>query len=213
MLAVRAPSPHRLASSRKAGPYCDHSEHPPETAIELNMSKVVVNSSRGVSACSRGIVCLLIAIGFTIFPSSSFGEEVKRLKMSPARAEAICINNLHRIYSLIRWDMHYSAGILPFAPLDRLYGAAASPKPFICPADTAIEPADGRDSIRTSYEIVNSPLDPKVASVLTSKLAIVIEKRANHNGNRMVLFYDGSVRAFDEAAFAKLKSNLFIDGP
>ena len=41
-------------------------------------------------------------------------------------------------------------------------------------------------------------------------MAIVAEKRANHNGQRFVLFYDGSVRAFDAAQFDKLKNNLFV---
>jgi len=42
------------------------------------------------------------------------------------------------------------------------------------------------------------------------KVAIVAEKGANHNGQRFVLFYDGSVRALDAAQFDKLKNNSFV---
>jgi len=42
------------------------------------------------------------------------------------------------------------------------------------------------------------------------RVAIIAEKRANHNGQRFVLFYDGSVRAFDTAQFEKLKNNSFV---
>jgi hypothetical protein len=86
---------------------------------------------------------------------------------------------------------------------------AREPKPFVCPVDKELGSARNSDSIRTSYEIVSNPLDR--TTIPPNEIAIVVEKRANHAGRRFVLFYDGSVRAFNDAQYDKLKSNLFID--
>jgi hypothetical protein len=129
----------------------------------------------------------------------------------PSHSDRICIENLHRIYGLIEDDLHLSAGLLPFPSLGRLYGAAKDPKPFICPADTGLEGMDRKGSIRSSYEIVTNPLDPKYSSTPPNILAIVVEKRANHSGKRFVLFNDGSVREFSNNQFDKLRSDAFID--
>jgi len=65
-------------------------------------------------------------------------------------------------------------------------------------------------SFKTSYEIVNASTKTELKKSPPDRVAIVAEKRANLEGKRYVLFYDGSVRAFDEAQFAKLKNNSFV---
>ena len=62
----------------------------------------------------------------------------------------------------------------------------------------------------TSYEIVSDPLKTELKGTPPNRVAIVVEKKANHDGKRFVLFYDGSVTAFDEVQFAKLKNNSFV---
>jgi prepilin-type processing-associated H-X9-DG protein len=58
---------------------------------------------------------------------------------------------------------------------------------------------------------VNDPLKPALSTTPADRVAIIAEKRPNHNGQRFVLFYDGSVRAFDETQFDKLEKNSFVD--
>jgi hypothetical protein len=53
-------------------------------------------------------------------------------------------------------------------------------------------------------------LNPKLLPIADDRIAIIAEKRANHNGKRFVLFLDGSVRAFDDSQFDKLKRRSFI---
>jgi hypothetical protein len=87
--------------------------------------------------------------------------------------------------------------------LDALYPMAKDPKPFVCPADKELQTAGKPDTFRTSYQIVNNPLEQKFATTPANRIAIVIEKRANHKGQRFVLFYDVSVRAFGDTQFER----------
>ena len=81
---------------------------------------------------------------------------------------------------------------------------------FICPAEAPLNTPRKKYSFKTSYEIVNAPPQTELKESPPARVAIVAEKRAHHDGKRFVLFYDGSVRAFDEAQFAKLKNNSFV---
>lgn len=122
-----------------------------------------------------------------------------------------CISNLRHVYRLLKLHLHHSGGALGFpSDLEILYGLSKDPQVFICPGDKEIDVSVKTESFRTSYEIVNDPLRPKLSAMPPDKVGIVAEKRANHNGQRFVLFYDGSVRAFDAAQFDRLKNNSFV---
>jgi hypothetical protein len=156
--------------------------------------------------------CLLLALVILLLPFPSGAQDMNKPSVSSAPVDEQCVGNLQRIYKLIKQYLHHSGGALGFpSNLDGVYLMAKDPKPFICPADKELETARKPDTFRTSYEIVSNPLEPKLATTPASKIAIVVEKRANHNGQRFVLFYDGSVRAFDDPQFDRLKSDSFID--
>jgi hypothetical protein len=122
-----------------------------------------------------------------------------------------CVGNLQLIYRMLKADLHHSGGIIFPPDLTGVYLMTGDPKLLICSADKGLENTSKPDTFRTSYELVNNPLEPKIAATLASRIAIVIEKRANHSGQRLVLFYDGSVKAFNNQQFDRLKSNSFID--
>ena len=125
-------------------------------------------------------------------------------------ADEQCVANLRNIYSLIQHYLHHTAKVLGFpANLTEIH-SLAEPSLFICPADKQINPHSKADIFQSSYEIVNDPLKPSLSSTPTARIAILAEKRANHNGKRYVLFYDGSVRSFDQAQFDELKDNSFV---
>jgi hypothetical protein len=165
-----------------------------------------------MSGASRYLaIALVLAILFS--PYSSGGQDMKKPSDSRTPVDKQCVDNLQRVYKLLKLYLHRSGGALGFpSNLDVLYPMAEDPKPFICPADKELEAAGKPDTFRTSYEIVNNPLEPKFAKTSPNRIAIVTEKRANHQGQRFILFYDGSVRAFDETQFDRLKGSSFIDG-
>jgi hypothetical protein len=156
---------------------------------------------------------LLCALGLIVFflPLSSGAQDMNKPPTNWTSVDEQCAENLHRIYMLIERYLHHSGGALSFpSDLDEVYLMAKDPKPLICPLDKEVE--EGKpDGFRTSYEIVSDPLQPKLARISARRIAIVIEKRANHNGQRLVLFYDGSVRAFDDQQFDRLKTHSFVD--
>ena len=159
------------------------------------------------SSCSSG------SQDATQNPLSNTSAKTAVMKPSDSRAsvDEQCVENLLSVYRLLRLWLHRT-GRLDFpSNLELLYPWVKEPKPFICPEDKELEAAGQPDTFRTSYEIVNNPLESKFAKTSANRIAIVTEKRANHQGQRFVLFYDGSVRAFDVTQFDKLKGCSFID--
>lgn len=153
-----------------------------------------------------------LALLLSSFPSRV--QDMNKPLGSQTSMAGQCMNNLRHIYRLLKLHLHHSAGAMGFPPnFDLLYGMSKDPKVFICPADKQINPSVKTDTFRTSYEVVNDPLKPKLSTIAPSRVAIVAETRPNHDGQRFVLFYDGSVRAFDKAEFDKLKADGFIDNP
>lgn len=151
-----------------------------------------------------------VVVALPLLPSS-WGQEMNKSSLSQSSIDEQCIGNLRHIYRLLKLHLHHSGGALGFpSDLDTLYGLSKDPKIFICPGDTETKASEKPDAFRTSYEIVNDPLKPELAKTPPARIAIIAEKRANHNGQRFVLFYDGSVKAFDAAQFDKLRSNSFI---
>lgn len=158
--------------------------------------------------------CVALALVVVVLFSLHFlgAQDMNKPSVSRTPVDEQCVGNLQRIYKLIKQYLHHSGGALGFpSNFDGVYLMARDPKPFVCPADRKLETAGKPDTFRTSYEIVNNPLEPKLAKTPAGRIALVIEKRANHDGQRFVLFYDGSVRAFDGPQFDRLRSNSFID--
>ena len=91
---------------------------------------------------------------------------MKNQPLSPTEIDQRCITNLKRIDRLIKIDLHHSAGVHGFpATLERITGLAGKPNPFICPGDKEINTSVKRGSFRTSYEIVNDPLQSKLSAI------------------------------------------------
>lgn len=163
-----------------------------------------------VSKCLQLRLPAILLILLSSFASGA--QDMNKPSFSETNVTEQCASNLRHIYRLLKLHLHHSAGAMGFPTnLDLLYGMSKDPKVFICPADKGLETAGKPDTFRTSYEIVSNPLEPKLATMPASRIAIVVEKRANHNGRRFVLFYDGSVKAFDDSQFDKLKGDSFID--
>src|SRR5437870_1345744 len=119
---------------------------------------------------------------------------------------AKCEENLKRIYRLIRSYEHHSGGALEFpARLEVLLPMAKDAKLFSCPAEAKDKSSD------MSYEIVNDPTTHALDGVTPDRIVIVAEKRPNHEGKRLVLFYDGTIKALDDASFTAWKNKSFVD--
>lgn len=161
---------------------------------------------------SKRLQLRLPVILLLLLPSFASGaQDMNKPSSSQTSVTEQCAANLRHIYRLLKLHLHHSAGALGFpTSLDILYGLSKDPQVFICPGDKEINASVKTDAFRTSYEIVNDPLKPKLSKTPPDRVAIIAEKRANHNGQRFVLFYDGSVRAFDTAQFEKLKNNSFV---
>jgi hypothetical protein len=173
-------------------------------------SQILVEMIEAAGASKGLLLALVLVILLLPFPSGA--QDMNKPSASRTPVDEQCVGNLQRIYKLIKQHLHHSGGALGFpSNLDGVYLMAKDPKPFICPADKGLETASKPDAFRTSYEIVSNPLDPKLATMPASRIAIVVEKRANHNGQHFVLFYDGSVKAFDDSQFERLKGDSFID--
>lgn len=135
----------------------------------------------------------------------------KNHSFSRNKIDEECIKNLQYIYGLLNLYLHHSGGALPFpSDFEVLYEMSKKPKAFICPGDMKIDASVKTRPFRTSYQFVNDPLKSKLSAAAPGKIAIVAEKEPNHDGVRFVLFYDGSVRAFDTTNFDKLKNHCFI---
>lgn len=141
-----------------------------------------------------------------VFPSRA--QRMDAQTSAGTGTDVQCVSNLKAIYRLIRLYVHHSGGEFPTS-LERINLMTHDKSVFICPAEGPLNSRRKKHSFKTSYEIVNAPLKTELKES-PDRVAIVAEKRANHDGKRFVLFYDGSVRAFDEAQFAKLKNNSFV---
>jgi hypothetical protein len=158
----------------------------------------------------RFVLSAMLLALFLVLRSGA--QDMNKPATSQTSVDEQCIVNLRIIYKLLELHLHHSAGAMGFPHnLDLLYGMSKDPNDFICPADKQINTSVRTKTFRTSYEVVNDPLKPDSSTTLIGRIAIIAEKRANHNGKRFVLFYDGSVRAFDLTQFGKLKGNSFID--
>ena len=162
--------------------------------------------SRRLQLAVPAVLLMLLCL----FPSEA--QKMNAQASAGTSSDVQCISNLKRIYRLITLDQHQSAGVLGFPTnFDRIRLMTHDRSIFVCPAEVTPTTRLKRHSFKTSYEVVNDPLRPELAATPRDRVAIVAEKRPNHNGKRFVLFYDGSVRAFDQAQFDKLKDNSFID--
>ena len=142
----------------------------------------------------------------------SGAQQMSKRSVPQSNIDAQCTANLKRIYKLIKLYLHRSGGVLGFpADLDAIELMASDRKLFYCPGDKQTKTPAKKGTADSSYLIVNNPLKGELVGTSPDKIAIVAEKTANHDGKRFVLFYDGSIRAFDEAGFAKLKNNAFVD--
>jgi hypothetical protein len=144
------------------------------------------------------------------FPSRA--QNMKKQSLSQVTSDVQCIANLKDIYKMIKLYLHHSGRALGFPTnLDEIYLMTKDANLFTCSADNQINSSLKKGAFRTSYGIVNDPLKQKFSTTPAYRLAIVAEEGPNHNGKRFVLFYDGSVRAFDEKQFNTLRNNSFID--
>jgi hypothetical protein len=157
--------------------------------------------------------CLQLTVAALLSVLCLFSSGVKRMNAQASaetRTDARCISNLKRIYHMVGLYVHYSGGTRFPTSLDKIDLMTHDKTVFVCPADVTASKPLKKHSFRTSYEIVNDPRKPEFSSIPHNKIAIVAEVKPNHNGKRFVLFYDGSVRAFDETQFDKLKNDSFV---
>ena len=174
------------------------------------MKSITKNSAiNSVSASKRLLVfgTLLLAV-ISVAPSRA--QDMPKTPSSEPNFEEHCIANLKRIHRLIAHYMHHTGGAVGFpSNFESIYLMAKDPKPFICPRDKQISTSIEK-SVRSSYEVVNDPLSPKLSTIPANRIAIIAEKYPNHDGKRFVLFYDGSVRPFDKTQFDQLKNDSFV---
>jgi hypothetical protein len=173
--------------------------------IGQSQGKYFVNTMKTVSKIALVVAVLTFAVHL------GRGQYMRSGLSNNTLAEEQCTGNLRRIYELVELYLHGSGGEIGFpSNFDGLRLMAKDPNLFICPADKAIEGSQVSGSEQSSYEIVNNPLDSKLSSTDPAKIAIVVEKRPNHTGKRFALFYNGSIRSFNDSAFDRLKNNAFV---
>jgi hypothetical protein len=177
------------------------------------MTSHIITETTNCAMFSKRLCLVLPAVLLTLFSSFRSGaQDMNKQSTSKIDADEQCTGNLRIIYKQLKLYLHHSAGALGFpSKLDELYLMSKDPSEFICPADKQINASVKTNTFRTSYEIVNNALKPELSTTSADRIAIIAEKRPNHNGQRFVLFYDGSVRAFDQAQFDRLKNASFID--
>jgi hypothetical protein len=174
-----------------------------------------VMSTEAIKAAIRSLRVQLAVLAILLTLLLVFPSRAQRMDAQTSAGtgtDARCVSNLKRIHAMIELYVHHSGGGLGFpTSLEKINLMTRDKSLFVCPAEVPVTAARKKYSFKTSYEIVNDPLKPDLKKTPPDRVAIVAEKRAKHDGKRFVLFYDGSVRAFDEAKFDKLKSNSFID--
>jgi hypothetical protein len=105
--------------------------------------------------------------------------------------------------------VHHSGGAFP-SSIENIHLMTHEKSVFVCRAEAPVRGTRKKRAFKTSYEIVNNPLKSELKNTPRARIAIVAEKTANHDGRRLVLFYDGSVKGFDEGQFSELKNNSFV---
>jgi hypothetical protein len=164
-----------------------------------------------VSQCLRLCLSAILMVLLSSFASRA-AQDTNNPSPSKTGIDEQCISNLRQVYKLLKLHLHHSAGVLGFpSNFEYLFGMSKDQQVFICPGDRQMNGAMKTDAFQTSYEFVNDPSKRMLSTTLPGRIAIVAEQRPNHNGRRFVLFYDGSVRAFDKTEFDELKNNAFVD--
>ncbi|HEX7316772.1 MAG TPA: hypothetical protein VF297_22920 [Pyrinomonadaceae bacterium] len=170
-------------------------------------------AARSASA-GRGRRLALAALLLGLLGSFTMkAQEMGEQSANPGGAEAQCAANLKQIFRLIKAYQHQSAGVLEF-PQDLVVniGPMSHEETLLtCPADTQTGAATGGAARVISYRFVNDPERPALARTAPGRIALVAEERPNHDGKRLVLFYDGSVRALDNEQFERLKRHHFLE--
>ena len=145
---------------------------------------------------------------FFLFPVQ--GKNMSFQTSAGTGSEARCISNLKEIHEMIELYVHGSGRTMFPSSLERMNLMTHDKSLFVCPAEAPVSSVRKKRAFKTSYEIVNNPLKSELKNTPAARIAIVAEKTANHDGKRLVLFYDGSVKGFDEAQFSELKNNSFV---
>lgn len=177
--------------------------------MRLKTPAKFINVAVASNCLPRALSVMTFAL-FCFLPLSA--QKMGNQLSSQTSNEKKCVNNLKRVRDHIQLHLHHTAGVLGFpTSLDIIHGLSRDTSLYICPEDKGIGASVKSEEFKSSYDIVNDPLKRKLSKTPHNKIAIIAEKRPNHDGKRFVLFYDGSVRAFDEAKYDELKSNSFID--
>ena len=170
--------------------------------------KGMINKHMRLSQQSRLFVVLASLL--LLVPATSSQEVGK--SSATMNDEERCTSNLKDIFKLLGMWVHQSGGVVPFpSDLRLVYPLSKEPAMFVCPADKGIKTSGREGAFRTSYKIVNDPFKASLSKTSPDRIAVVAEKGSNHSGKRLVLFWDGSVKAFDYAEFLRLRDDSFID--
>jgi hypothetical protein len=168
---------------------------------------VPIGATKAATVRRRLQIASAMLFVFFLFPSQ--GQKMNSQTSAGTSSDARCVSNLKRIHAMIELYVHHSGGGFPVS-LERINLMTRDKSLFVCSAEVPVNATRKKYSFKTSYEIVNDPLKSDLKKTPPDRVAIVAEKRANHDGKRFVLFYDGSVKALDEAQFDKLKNNSFV---
>ena len=80
---------------------------------------------------------------------------------SPTSIDKKCIANLKAIDKLLKHYLHHTARVLGFPRnLDEIHSLSDDRSLFVCLGDKNINLAVKTSAFRTSYEVVNDPLNP-----------------------------------------------------
>lgn len=156
-----------------------------------------------------GAAVMMILVSFKL--ACMEAQTVSINSRDSINAEEQCAHNLKRIYTLLKLSLHHSGGIRFPRTIDSIYSMAEDPKPFVCPSDKGTTGPEKSPGTETSYELVNDPLSLQLSKISSNRIAIVIEKRPNHQNRRLVLFYDGSIKKFSNEQYEALKKTSFVD--
>jgi hypothetical protein len=127
----------------------------------------------------------------------------QQLKVDPPD----CVAHLQHIYQMIKHFEHHS-GNVAFPTLENLAWMTRDKSVFLCPE---VPPMNRETkSFQTSYIMLNNPREHGLATVSPRDIAIVTERAAQHNGHRLVLFYDGTVSGLNRQEFEALEAHKFI---
>jgi hypothetical protein len=108
---------------------------------------------------------------------------------------------------MIKHYEHHS-GANKFPTLEELAWTTQDKGVFLCPESP--RPRRSQMGLRTSYRILANPRDEQFVAVAAHDIAIVAEMSTRRNGDRFVLFYDGTVETFSRQEFDLLEKGGFI---